>query len=92
MSVLANAVSVGTTPTLICSGVGWALLQNLGSGAVTVGGPGITTSTGIQLPATMTSPISLRLYGESDGEGDALYGVVASSTSSVAFLLLAFAM
>jgi hypothetical protein len=79
-------VTVGTTPTLICnSNTGSALLQNLGSTAVTIGGPGVAVGAGVTLPATMASPQTVPAAGDSGGAGGGIYGVVATGSSSVAY-------
>lgn len=87
MSITSGVVSVGTSPTAICTAPGSVLLQNLGSAAVTLGGPSVTTTTGVTLPATMTSPVLVPMLGGSNpAAGGTVYGVVATGTASVAFL------
>lgn len=87
MAIGSGAVTVGTSPTLICSSNGPLLLQNLGSVAVTIGGPSVSVGHGVTLPASMTSPLQFPdIGGSSTPSGDPIYGIVASTTASVAFL------
>lgn len=97
--IVSNVVSVGTSPTPICTGQGWVSLQcqtAFASGVgVVIGGPAVTTSTGIMLPYVTSGtdwplPFLFQLFGKSNGYGDTVYGVVASSTASVAYLLSSF--
>lgn len=82
-----GSVTVTSTATLICTtpaSLGNVLLAN-GSGAVVyLGGPGVTSSganMGVPVAAstTVTVPIS--------GAGDALYGIVASTSTTVTYLV-----
>lgn len=82
-----GTVSVGTTATLVCT-VGTendgALIQNNGSAAVFLGGPGVTTSgatQGVQLAASAT--VAVPSVGGSTHD---LYAVVATGTADVSYL------
>jgi len=88
-----GVVSVGTAATLICTpGRDGALVQNLGTAVVYLGGPGVTAGTaatgGVTLGTAQASPTMVR-SGQSAGTigaDDGLYGRVAGGTSLVAFL------
>jgi len=87
MAIGHGVVSVGTSATLICTSNGPVLLQNLGTTAVTVGGPGVSVGHGVTLPASMTSPIQIPdLGGTSTPLGDPIYGVSTVANQSVTFL------
>lgn len=76
-----GTVTVGTTPTLICSpdcGNGGVALYASASG-VAIGGSSVTSTTGPVLPAT-----TIVNFPTSRGPTD-LYGVVASGTATVSF-------
>ena len=79
-----QAVPIGTTPTLIVShtastGAPANYLARNATGTATIylGPAGVTTSTGFEWLST-DAPLSFAL-----GVGEALYGVVASSTQNV---------
>ena len=77
-------VSVTTTATLICTieGNESGVLISNGSGAtVYLGGSAVTTSTGLPLAASTT--ITVPTYG---GAKVSLYGIVASTGTTVSFL------
>lgn len=93
MAYAQGVVSVGTSPTKICTpdptGV---LVQNLGAAVVYLGGITVTADAsatgGVTLPATMTTPMEVG-FGLRPGTvdpDDGLYGVVATGTANVAFL------
>jgi hypothetical protein len=91
MSVASSFAAVTTSVTPICTGIGWALLQNMGAAAVTVGNASVAVGGGVYLPAASSgipsAPVPIRLFGGSDGEGDTLYGVSVTGTCNVAFAL-----
>jgi hypothetical protein len=75
-------VTIGTTPTLITTGVvgaSWVSLHMSGNTTVYVGDAAVTTSTGMELHKGVTVKIWLP-------EADKLYGVVASSTQVLTYL------
>jgi|LakMenE18May11ns_1017448.scaffolds.fasta_scaffold9911667_4 hypothetical protein len=75
-------VTIGTTPTLITTGVvgaSWVSLHMSGNTTVYVGDAAVTTSTGMELHKGVTVTIWLP-------EADKLYGVVASSTQVLTYL------
>jgi hypothetical protein len=85
-----GVVSVGTTPTLICTpssapDVDGVLIQNLGAVTLYLGGSTVTagtTSTGgyqVAASASVTVP-------STGASAEGLYGIVASSTANVSFL------
>ena len=87
MAYRSGVVSVGATPTLICTvSEPGALLQNLGSVVVTLGGPNVVAGSGPSLAATQTAPVFVP-GARSDTTTDTadIYGIVASTTSNVAF-------
>ena len=85
-----GVVSVGTSPTRICSpGPGGAHLQNLGAAVVYVGSSTVTANAaatgGVQLPAAMTAPVLIPVglrpgTYESDPTADDIYGRVAAGS------------
>jgi len=90
-----GVVSVGTAATLICTpGRDGALVQNLGTAVVYLGGPGVTadaTATGgIAIgTAAQPGPVTMVRSGAvagTVGGNEGLYGRVASGTTTVAFL------
>lgn len=89
MAYTQGVVSVGTAATLICTpGPAGAMVQNLGAGTPSLGGPGVTVGSAITLPPSMTAPVWLLTgrTGGTIGDDSALYGRVASGTTNVAFL------
>lgn len=93
MAYANGVVSVGTAATLICTpGRDGALVQNLGTAVVFIGGPGITADAaatgGVTLTTGQTAPQMVRsgMVAGTVGANDALYGRVAGGTSNVAFL------
>lgn len=90
-----NSVSVPGTAVKICSvGPAGALVQNLGSVVVTLGGAGVTVGKGPTLPINMTSPIfvpgtgneAVGIVGSPDVDTCDLYGIGASAgPTSVVF-------
>jgi hypothetical protein len=74
--VVANGkqITVGTSPTLVFSGTGFFVLRNAGSASVFLGGSGVTTTTGFELP-TASPYIQVTTHA-----GDSIYAVVASAT------------
>ncbi len=86
-SGVVSVLSASATP--ICRpGPGGCFVQNLGANAVTLGGPGVTTATGIVLPAAMTLPLFIGsgILPLSQDADDQLYGRAVTSPSNVAFL------
>ena len=77
MSVAAATVTIGTTPTLIATGLNgasWVYLHApTGANTVYVGPSNVTTATGLELPKG-----ALQIFWLA--ETDRLYGIVASST------------
>lgn len=82
-----GTVSVGTSATRICSsGVsGGVLVQNNGSVAVFLGGATVT-ATGATAGISLAAGAVVVVPAQGEVPRD-LYGVVASSTANVAFLL-----
>jgi hypothetical protein len=85
-----GTVTVGTTATLIASpgsGTGGIYVMNTGSVAVVLGGSNVTATgakAGVSLAATGTSGSAV-LIPTAEPAHD-LYGIVASGTSTVAFI------
>lgn len=90
MTITANVVTVGTTPTLLLTAAANGGLTGDPRQSVTVrntsatadaflGGPGVTSGTGMLLPvgASLTVPLA---------QGDRLHAVVAVGTAPVAVL------
>jgi len=77
VSVAAATVTIGTTPTLIATGLNgasWVYLHApTGANTVYVGPSNVTTATGLELPKG-----ALQIFWLA--ETDRLYGIVASST------------
>jgi len=89
MAYTQGVVSVGTAATLICTpGPAGAMVQNLGAGTPTLGGPAVAVGTGVTLAPTMAAPVAVLTgrTGGTVGDDSALYGRVASGTTNVAFL------
>lgn len=90
MAVLSpTAVSVATTATLIRQSTGGSsqvpegvLIYNDGANDVFIGGPAVTTATGIPVAAGSFSP------GISLLAGEAIYGIVAAATEDVKILVV----
>jgi hypothetical protein len=71
--------SVGATATLIVAartGRNTVVIENTGTTPVYLGGPGVTTSTGLLLPGVLGASLTLPVSA-------AIYGVVASGTQTV---------
>lgn len=85
MPITTEIVTVSTAATLLASGAGRSqsdkatVIVKNASGAMFLGGLGVTTATG--LPLATTESVSMDL-----GPGDSLYGIVAAATSTVAVL------
>jgi hypothetical protein len=92
MAIGSNQVAVTSTPAVVvvpAVNVNFPYNQpgptrsvtivNGAGGQVFLGGPGVTTATG--LPLAASSSISISLY-----PGDALYAIAAGATSTVAYL------
>lgn len=77
MSIASSTVTIGTTPTLIATGLNgasWLYLHApTGSNTVYVGPSNVTTATGMELPKGALNSFWL-------AETDKLYGIVATST------------
>jgi hypothetical protein len=86
MAVTSNQVSVGTTATLIFTADtdgNLIYLTMADSGNVHLGGPGVTTSTGMRIEhSSGMQPIEIKL-----GAGEALYGVTGTGTEVVTVLI-----
>lgn len=80
MSLGAATVTIGTTPTLITTGLNGASYVYLhaptGGNTIFVGPAGVTTATGLELPKGSLQEFWL-------AETDKLYGIVATSTQSL---------
>ena len=80
MSLAATVVTIGTTPTLIATGLNgasWLYLHApTGGNTVYVGPSNVTTATGLELPKGELHEFWL-------AETDKLYGIVASATQSL---------
>ena len=77
-------VAITTTATLICTIEGnesGVLLSNTSGAPVFLGGPGVTTANGFQMPISTT--LLVPTYG---GAKVSLYGIVASTGSTISFL------
>ncbi|UQX11323.1 hypothetical protein [Candidatus Mycobacterium methanotrophicum] len=89
MSYQTGQVNVGTTPTLIAM-TGYPPDNDgilvTASAACFVGGPDVSTSTGYPIPAStaVLIPTSGSHSGSTEG---GLYGVVASGTATVSFIV-----
>lgn len=83
MAVANAQVVVGTTATALnavsLTG-GYIFLANPAGQTVFIGGAGVTTATGVPMPASTTWP-QLQLTA-----GEVLYGVVAATTATVGVL------
>ena len=80
--VSSGQVTIGSTPTLITTGVvgaSWVYLHASGNTSIYVGPLGVTVSTGLELHKGNTVSIWLP-------ESDKLYGVVTSGTETVTYL------
>ena len=77
MSLAATNITIGTTPTLIATGLNGASLVYLhaptGANTVYVGNSTVTVANGLELPKGALQTFWL-------AETDKLYGIVASST------------
>jgi hypothetical protein len=86
MAVTSKQVSVGTTATSIVTAdtdgnTVFITMENAGN--FYLGGPGVTTSTGMRMEhANGMVPMEIKL-----GAGEALYGVTASGTEVVTVLI-----
>jgi len=80
VSLAATVVTIGTTPTLIATGLNgasWLYLHApTGGNTVYVGPSNVTTATGLELPKGELHEFWL-------AETDKLYGIVASATQSL---------
>ncbi len=79
-NVATAQVSVTTSATLIAAaraGRRSITVEQLGTTAVYLGATGVTTATGVLLPGTVGSSVTLNFTG-------ALYGIVATGTQTVA--------
>lgn len=92
MAYKQSVTSVGTTAVLLATpssapDVDGILVQNLGSVAVYLGGSTVTAGTtstgGLQLAASSTTPLLVPTTGAS---AEGLYAITASSTANVAVL------
>jgi len=90
MAITNGLVSVGTSPTLICAASAGALLQNLGTVAVTIGGPSVAVGHGPTLPPSMTQPILVPEVNNSAGDDYGIYGVSGTGGQGVVYLAASF--
>ena len=77
--------TVGTTATVICtvqSANDGVMVQNSGAVTVYFGGPAVVAGSAVSLAAN-SGPITLPTVG---GASHELYGITASSTTTVSFL------
>ena len=83
-TVVSGQVTITTTPTLIATGVvgaSWlALHAPAGGNQIYIGGADVSTTTGLELHKGQTVSVWLPESGK-------LYGVVASSTETLPWLL-----
>jgi hypothetical protein len=90
MPVTNGVVAVGTSAVVVCASNQAVLMQNLGTAAVTIGGPGVVVGHGVTLPASMTQPIMVPDLGgaltTAAAEGDPIYGIAGSGSNNVVFL------
>lgn len=77
---VSGQVSVGTTATLVASPGNLGGITVSCSAATVFGGAGVTTTTGLSVPATTITTLP------TEGPAHDLYAVVASGTSTVSFL------
>lgn len=79
---VSGTVTVGTTPTVIASPGDCLtmLISNTGA-TVFLGGPNVTTATG--LPVLTTASATIPVTGDAQAT---LYGIVASTTTAVSYL------
>jgi len=86
MAVSTGQVSVGTTATQLFT-TGPAPIERAivsSSAAAFIGGSGVTTSTGLPVPANTLVEVPL-----TGAEDDAVYAVVSSSTATVSYFFVA---
>lgn len=85
MAYSSGQVSVGTSATaIVTTGPAPAFdVVIYSSATVYIGGAGVTTSTGLEIPASTPTRIP-----STGAEDDTLYGVVASSTATVGYLTI----
>jgi len=80
VSIAASTVTIGTTPTLIATGLNgtsWLYLHApTGSNTIFIGPSSVTTATGLELPKGALHSFWL-------AETDKVYGIVATSTQSL---------
>lgn len=91
MAYTSGQVVIGSTAGVICNVPldGEVMLQNVGTAAVTLGGPGVVAGHGPQLVAAMTAPIPVPtgvVHGQADND-DRLYGITVSGNSAVDFMV-----
>jgi hypothetical protein len=85
MTYSSGQVAIGTTPTPIATIpqlAGTIPVTNTGTPTVFLGGPGVTTVNGFPVTTNETVNVPASL-----SEDNALFGIVASGTSTVAFLV-----
>ncbi len=85
-TITTGQVAVGTSATLIAAAAPGArssiTITNTAATAVYLGGSGVTTATGLLLPATIGASVTLNFSG-------ALYGVVTTGSVTVSYAALA---
>jgi hypothetical protein len=90
VAITNGVVPVGTAAILICAASAGAMVQNIGTVAVTIGGPTVTVGHGPTLPPSMTQPILIPEVNNSAGDDYGIYGIAASGLQSVLFLAASF--
>lgn len=77
MSMTSAQVSVGTTATVLVTGIKGSAeltIKNAGAASVFLGGSGVTTTTGLDLASGATVGLTVH---------ESLYGIVATGTVTV---------
>jgi hypothetical protein len=81
-------VTAGSATPLVAPRFASAVtVQNMGSAAVTIGGPGVTAGEGIVL-ASGALPIAIQAthHGNVEDLDDSLYGIATSGSATVGFI------
>jgi hypothetical protein len=92
MPFVNGQVSVGSTATQVCAvpGGSGALLQNLGSAAVFIGGPSVAATGALQgISVGAGASITLAAYGfDTETSPHELWAIVATGTNPLNYLVL----